>query len=600
MILAGAGSGKTKVLTYRAAHLIKDEGVNPSSVLLLTFTNKAAGEMLSRVQTLLETNYSSPTGGTFHSFSVRILRKFGLAVGVPISFSVFDENDQIETIKRAMQVLGVDQKAMRPASILNSISDAKNNLIGEKEYASYAKGSFQETVAKVYTVYQNLLRQYSGLDFDDLLLKTVKLLKEDENTLNRVRELFPYVLVDEYQDTNKAQYELTKLLAIKSHHLTVVGDASQAIYSWRGADYKNLQYLKRDFPEIITINLEQNYRSSQNILMAANEVIEKNKNHPILRLWTNNEQGEKIAIFQAESEIDEAQYILKEVKGNSRKGVQLSDYAVLYRTNAQSRVVEEAFLHDGIPYILFGGTRFYERKEVKDILSYLRILVNPEDEVSRKRAEKIGKGRVKKLEESRTGIDLQSNSISILDQVLRITGYLDLYDTNNEEDMARIENIKELRSVATEFSDLSEFLQQITLTEKESRSGNTRSSVDERDAVTLMTLHSAKGLEFRRIFMVGMEEGLFPHSRALLSTEEMEEERRLCYVGMTRAKDKLYLSYALRRLYFGQRNSNPPSRFLADVPEELIEVKNKIRQTRHISEQWGFDENGNWKWSPDD
>jgi DNA helicase-2/ATP-dependent DNA helicase PcrA len=602
IILAGAGSGKTKVLTHRAVHLIQDEGVLPASILLLTFTNKAAHEMLSRVRALLGSNSGIPTGGTFHSFSVRVLRKFGLAIGIPDSFSIFDENDQIDTVKRAMQILAIDPKSVKPSSVLYTISDAKSNLIGEKEYAGYAKGNFQQTVARVYVVYQSLLRQFSALDFDDLLLKTVKLFQDDKATLEYIREQFPFVLIDEYQDTNKAQYELTKLLAVSNQQLTVVGDASQAIYSWRGADYRNLEYLKRDFPGISTINLEQNYRSTQNILMAANNVIEKNKKHPILKLWTNKAEGEKVTTFQAESEVEEAQYIINEIKSKLSSGIQLSDYAILYRTNAQSRVVEEAFLHDGIPYVLFGGTRFYERKEVKDILSYLRLIINPSDDISRKRAEKNGKGRMKKLEEAVTEIDLNTNTIDILDLVLKITGYLDLYDLNNEEDAMRIENIKELRSVATEFPVLSEFLQQISLTERESKSRDIRSTERDREAVTLMTLHSAKGLEFKRVFMIGMEEGLFPHSRALLSAEEMEEERRLCYVGMTRAMDKLYLLCALRRLYFGQRNSNPASRFLADIPEELIETQNKFnrRKINHISEQWGFDENGNWKWSPDD
>ncbi|KKU28924.1 MAG: ATP-dependent DNA helicase PcrA [Candidatus Amesbacteria bacterium GW2011_GWA2_47_11b] len=566
LILAGAGSGKTRVLTRRVAYLI-EQGVPAESILLMTFTNKASEEMLRRI------SGTKPTGGTFHSFCARLLRK-----NYP-DFVIFDEADQLDTIKQAMVAVGVDPKAVKPASVLHTISQAKNELIGPAEYADYARGDFQKMVVRVYMAYQQLLKKYKAMDFDDLLIEAVKLLREQPE------EGWKYVLVDEYQDTNKAQYEITKLLTKKHRNLTVVGDAAQAIYSWRGADYRNLLLLKQDFPDLTTINLEQNYRSTQVILNAANKVISKNKNHPVLKLWTAKNGGAKIGVFEASSESDEAMYVISQLKGD------YSDYAVLYRTNAQSRVFEEAFLHAGIPYVLVGGTRFYERKEIKDVVCYLRLVMNPEDDVAKKRAEKLGKTRLAKLEPSGT------KTIEILDSVLKSTGYIELFNPDEEEDLARLENIKELRSVAMEFPKLPEFLENIALTEREANRRRSSGS-----AVTLMTLHAAKGLEFKNVFLVGMEEGLFPHSRALMDPEQMEEERRLAYVGMTRAMDKLYLTYARRRLYFGTRNNNPVSRFLADIPEELLETSSppSSRKAGLRRDKWGFDASGNWQWKPED
>jgi len=564
LILAGAGSGKTRVLTQRVAYLIS-QGVAPEEIILLTFTNKASEEMLRRI------TGTKPTGGTFHSFCARLLRKRNP------DFVIFDEADQLDTVKQAMAAVGVDAKTVKPASVLHTISQAKNELIGPQEYADYARGDFQKMVVRIYLVYQQLLKKYKALDFDDLLVEAVKLLREQPE------ERWKYILVDEYQDTNKAQYEITKLLSAKYRNLAVVGDFSQSIYAWRGADYRNMLLLKRDFPDLTTINLEQNYRSTQIILDAANKVISKNKNHPILKLWTAKNGGAKIDVYEAGSESDEATYVISQLKGD------YSNYAVLYRTNAQSRVFEEAFLHAGIPYVLVGGTRFYERKEIKDVVCYLRLIMNPEDDVARKRAEKTGKNRLAKLEASGT------KTIEILDSVLKSTGYIELFNPDEEEDLARLENIKELRSVAMEFPKLPEFLENIALTEREASRRRSSGS-----AVTLMTLHAAKGLEFKNVFMVGMEEGLFPHSRALMEPEQMEEERRLAYVGMTRAMDKLYLTYARRRLYFGSRNSNAVSRFLADIPEELLEVNQEIKRTKRLSTTWGFDETGNWQWKPED
>ncbi len=529
----------------------------------------------------------------------------GNNIGISERFVIFDEADQIDVVKQAMSILGIDPKSVRPASVLGAISEAKNNLIGAAEYAGFARGNFSRTVARVYATYQTLLRKYNALDFDDLLVMTVRLLQEMPEVLKILHNLYQYILVDEYQDTNKAQYEITKMMAFGHRRLTVVGDAAQAIYSWRGADYRNLHYLKRDFPDLKVIQLEQNYRSTQNILRAANNIISKNKNHPILKLWTEKAMGDLLTVYEAESELDEARFVVDSIRNMENSGEKYSDAAVLYRTNAQSRVLEEAMLHAGIPYKLVGGVRFYERKEIKDVLAYLKLLVNPEDEISRKRAEKIGKTKLHKFDLKFKDLDLRTDTLIILDDVLRETNYLDQYDPLNEEEAMRLENIKELRSVATEYPDLIDFLEQIALTEREGKNRLRQESSDALGAVTLMTLHAAKGLEFKTVFVVGMEEGLFPHSRVLMNSEELEEERRLCYVGITRAKDKLYLTYATRRLFFGQRSSNMVSRFLADIPEDLIESSRKKSSIikgfgRAVASDWGFDSNGNWRWKPEE
>lgn len=570
LILAGAGSGKTRALTYRAAWLIREKGVSPKNILLVTFTNKAADEMKGRLKKLI--GEIPPFTSTFHSFCARLLRKEGKNLGIPPNYSIYDEADQLETIKLAMTKIDLSTKEYKPASILNTISQAKNELISEMEYPQYAQGHFQEAVARVYLAYQKLLKDYQALDFDDLLFETVNLFQKEKPVLKKYQNHFQYVLIDEYQDTNQAQYTLTKLLANKWRNLCVVGDASQAIYGWRGANYRNLMNLKNDFPELTIINLERNYRSTQNILSAANEVIKKNTRHPILKLWTKNEAGEKVVIFEAGNELEEAQYIINTIVS---QGGDYSDYVVLYRTNAQSRVIEEAFLHAGLPYVLVGGIRFYERKEIKDCLAYLRLLANPKDMASYKRIQKLGKRRLKKFMDFAEEFDKKKHkskltTIKILDKVLKATDYLDLYNEKDEKDLARLENIKELHSVATEFPDLNQFLENVALVQQEYLPQHPVKN-QKKDAVTLMTAHAAKGTEFPIVFMVGMEEGLFPHSRSMMDREELEEERRLCYVGMTRAKKKLHLIYTRQRLYFGQRSTNPPSRFLADIPEDLIE-----------------------------
>jgi DNA helicase II / ATP-dependent DNA helicase PcrA len=579
IILAGAGSGKTRVLTYKVLYLILEKKIRPESILMITFTNKAASEMKERIekmftsQELIANSQKLPGGrpwvSTFHSMCAKILRVEGKHLGFSSRFTIYDSQDQLDAVKEAMRRLDISIRDFKPSSVLSTISGAKNELINASEYLNFARGHFQETVAKIYPLYQRVLKENDALDFDDLILYTIKLFQENEEILKKYQMRFEYVLVDEYQDTNRAQYILTKLLTGKWRNICVVGDFSQSIYSWRGADYRNLMRFKDDFPNTNTFSLSQNYRSTQKILDGASTVISKNKSHPVLKLWTENPEGEEIEIYEAESEQDEADYIIKSLLANQVRD--LRKIAVLYRTNAQSRVIEEAFLHHGIPYILIGGTRFYERKEIKDALSYLRVHSNPKDMVSYKRAEKLGKGRLKKFLEFQEQVKIKKEmtTIDILDGVMKATGYLMLYDENIEEDRMRLENIKELRSVAINFPDLTDFLENVALVEQEYNSEK-QTDGGKKNAITLMTLHAAKGLEFPIIFMIGMEEGLFPHSRSLMNRDELEEERRLCYVGMTRAKEKLHLTYAKRRLFFGQRTANTVSRFVMELPEHVI------------------------------
>lgn len=571
VILAGAGSGKTRCIVYKILYLIQ-RGIPAENILAVTFTNKAANEMKERIKKRAKTE--GVTVSTFHALCARILRREGRNIGISERFVIYDEQDQLDTIKEAMRKLDISTRDFKPGSILAAISQAKNELIVEHEYPAFAKGYFQQTVAQIYPVYQSILRENEALDFDDLLLKTVELFSKNANVLEKYQVRFRYILVDEYQDTNHAQYELTKMLAKKWQNVCIVGDFSQSIYSWRGADFRNLTKFKDAFTDAKTFSLSQNYRSSQNILTAATSVIKNNTTHPVLTLWTTNATGEPIAIYEARNEQDEVSYIL-----NQLSAVQYSDVAILYRTNAQSRVIEEVFLHHGIPYVLVGGTRFYERKEIKDVLAYLRLLENPKDMVSYRRIEKLGKARLTMFVAFQNifASNRFETTLAIMDAVLQATNYLSLYDENNEEDRARLENIKELRSVALSFPNLTEFLENVSLVEQEylpaspSQGGPDHPKEEgEKNSVTLMTLHAAKGLEFPLVFMVGLEEGLFPHSRSLMDKHELEEERRLCYVGMTRAKEKLFLTYAKRRLFFGQRSSNTVSRFIFELPEKVL------------------------------
>lgn len=583
LVLAGAGSGKTRVLTHRAAWFLKEQKINPAQILLLTFTNKAASEMKERIYNLIQEipSYS----GTFHSFCVKLLRIEGEKIGIPRDFVIYDEADRKDVIKDILVDMNLSADSYSPGAIAAAISDSKNNMLPPSDV--------NEKVFSIYAAYEKSLKEAGALDFDDLLLKAVELFDGEPMALSRWQQRLTHILVDEWQDTNKVQYRLTKLLTGKDGNLTAVGDASQSIYSWRGADFRNINYLRNDYTDITIINLEQNYRSTQNILNAANAIIQKNTTHPILSLWTNNAKGERIKLYKAQNGIEEAKYVVGKILELIKYGYNFRDFAVLYRTNAQSRVLEEVMLHAGVPYILIGGTRFYERSEIKDIISYIRLVANPRDLVSQKRALKIGKKRYDKFLEFREGIKglEKITTLELMEAVLQKTNYAQKYLRETEENLAKLENIKELRSVAAEFPRVQEFLEQVALVEAEQQAqGTLEYASSPQNKVTLMTLHSAKGLEFPVVFIVGMEEGLFPHSRSLWDSEQLEEERRLAYVGVTRAKELLYLTYADRRLYFGTHNVNPPSRFLIDIPEELLDSSENFQQKRV---EYNFDD-VNW------
>lgn len=587
IILAGAGSGKTRVLTYKVIYLI-EQGVDPLNILMVTFTNKAASEMKERMMKFFAgqniKTADLPTVSTFHALCAKILRIDGEQIGIPKNFLIYDSQDQKDAIKEAFNLLNISFKEYKPSSVLANISQAKNELISELEYPQYARGHFQEIVTRVYLIYQKLLKENAALDFDDLILKVVELFKKNPLILEKYQNKFKYILIDEYQDTNHAQYQLTKMLSRKWNNVCVVGDFSQSIYSFRGADFLNLSKFNDDFTNVKTFSLSQNYRSTQKILDAASSIISKNNSHPVLKLWTENKLGEDILVHESLNEQKEAEYIYEQIAKIRYQNPDLkySDFGVLYRTNAQSRTIEEVFIHNSIPYILIGGTRFYDRKEIKDVLAYLKIMANPKDKISLKRIEKLGKRRFEKFNAFRADFEKtnieKEQTIDILDNLIKQTEYLSFYDEKDEEDLARLENIKELRSVALTFPNINEFLENVSLVEQEYMPDNIKEESGKKNAINLMTLHAAKGLEFPVVFMVGMEEGLFPHSRSLMDKNELEEERRLCYVGMTRAKEKLFLTYSRKRLFFGQKTTNIVSRFILELPEQTLENSlNKIQ-----------------------
>jgi len=572
LILAGAGSGKTRVITHRVAYLIEEKNIDPERILCITFTNKAANEMKQRLGEILKKQSSRPFAGTFHSFCAQVLRRNGVVINVAPDYVIWDRTDQLAVVKKLLAEAAEDNYS--PAGILSVISQTKNEMITPLEYVDFAQGPFQEVVAQVYLGYQKTLKLTNGLDFDDLLSKTANLFRKSPSVLEKYQNQYRYLFIDEYQDTNKVQYLLTKLLAQKYGNLCVVGDAAQSIYSWRGADYRNVTRLEKDFPKITTINLERNYRSTQNILNVAYSVISHNKSHPILRLWTKQKSGDKVNLYEARNGEEEAKFVGREITILKSQGYSLSDIAILYRTNAQSRLIEKILLHYNIPYQLVGGFRFYERREIKDILAFLRFIFNRQDSVSEDRIKKIGKRIYRRVVNFAELVDEKKErpkTIDVLDGVLQRSGYLDKYSSQKEEDQSRLENIKEMRSVAMDFDNLSQFLENIALMEQEYfPNSNSFSGLENEDKITLMTLHSAKGTEFPIIFIVGMEEGLLPHSRSFFHSQEIEEERRLCYVGITRAKEKLFLTWASSRFLFGKKNYNSPSRFLADISEKLI------------------------------
>ncbi len=562
LVLAGAGSGKTRVLTYRAKYLIDELGVKPEKIILLTFTNKAAEEIKKRVGENSRLGFA----GTFHTFCARMLRVYGHRVGIPANFGIYDISDQEAAIKRAVKELELDPKTNRPGMFLHLISRYKNELISPVEFEILARDEFNQKLLSVWRAYDKILTAAKALDFDDLLLKTVELLQKPEMQ-EVIKSKYDYVLVDEYQDTNKAQFELTKLLAVNPDGLMVVGDAAQAIYSFRGADYRNLDLLQKEFPSLTTIKLPRNYRSTQKILDAAYGVIVNNTNHPVLKLEADNESGDDIMLMETLDEKEEAAYITGVIEKRIKNG---GDVAVLYRTNAQSRAIEEALIRRGVDYRLVGGTRFYDRAEIKDLLAYLRVVVNREDLVSWDRVEKSGGKRnravfetwLAKEVEGLTGLPPQE----LLSRLMEQTNYLGRFDEKDEEDAARVENIRELLAVASEFDQVVEFLENVALITSEEIADRKKGETK----VTLMTIHAAKGLEFDEVILAGLEEGLLPHSRSLMERADVEEERRLMYVAMTRARKKLHLTFTRYRLVYGGRSPSSPSRFLAEIPEYLL------------------------------
>ncbi|HRS22835.1 MAG TPA: UvrD-helicase domain-containing protein [Candidatus Woesebacteria bacterium] len=580
LLLAGAGSGKTRVLTYRVAYFIDQKIAEPSEILLLTFTNKAANEMKQRMLKLLTTTLSQRNqlpvvfAGTFHSFCYQVLRRDGFKIGIKNNFVIYDENDQEDLVRRALIDLNLDPKEFRPASVLSFIDRAKNNYQDPLEIITQSRGFWGKYAAVIYQQYQKRLTEFGALDFNDLLFKTIDLFTKEPDVLEKYQDKFKYIFIDEYQDTNQVQYLLTKLMAEKYQQITVVGDASQAIYGWRGADYRNLTSFTRDFKDTKIINLEQNYRSTQIILEAANGVISKNSSHPVLKLFTLKQSNNLIKVYKTENEIDEAKLVAQRISFyHGQLGVPYKEIAVLYRMNAQSRVLEEIFLRAGLPYVLLGGVRFYERAEIKDILSLVRYLIDREDKIAETRCLKaLGKNRFQLFFESIDHFDYQSlTSLEILEKLITFSGYLSRFDPQDEDDQKRIENINELKSVAASFSSISDFLANVTLVEQEYSEQEKLKRRENREGVRLMTLHGSKGLEFTVVFLVGFEEGILPHSRSLVDEAEIEEERRLCYVGITRAKDFLEITYTKKRLYFGKNSLNEPSRFLSDIPQRLRE-----------------------------
>ena len=632
LILAGAGSGKTKVLTVRIAHLLA-QGVNPYEILAITFTNKAAKEMKSRVEGLVGDVANRIWLSTFHSFCAKFLRfEIDSFLGYNSNFTIYDTSDSQAVIKAALKALNLDDKYYPVGAMIAAISDAKNQLLFASDFRKQARDFYQQKVADVYEYYERELRKNNALDFDDLLLVAVKLLQSNTAVLDKYSHRFRYVMIDEYQDTNHAQYLLAKLLASHWKNIAVVGDADQSIYAWRGADIQNILDFEKDYPNCRSIKLEQNYRSTKIILDAANAVIDNNEGRPEKNLWTDKTEGAKIQHFTAQSEHEEAAFIGDTIaKKHDIHDVPYGDMAILYRTNAQSRVLEEALIKRALPYTMVGGTKFYDRKEIKDVLAYLRVLYNPFDDLSLLRIinvpkRSIGattvaklqdyarekgtslfmtltqlhlidsiKGKTKeKLEEFGILIftlvsEMEDKTVlDILESILDRTGYLaQLEESTDPQDQARAENIGELLSVAKDFQDtnpsgtVEDFLEQVALV-------NDVDSFEQEEAkVTLMTLHAAKGLEFPIVFLCGLEEGLFPHSRTLMNPEEIEEERRLAYVGITRAEKELYISNATTRTVFGRTSSYLPSRFIDEIPEELVDglrAKRKVPDDikRHV------------------
>ena len=605
LILAGAGSGKTTVLINRIAYLIGAKNVFPSQILAITFTNKAASELKTRLETMLGSEGEMVWASTFHSLCVRILRRDIEKIGYPSSFNIFDRADQLTVVKECLKEMGIDDKTYPPKSVLSTIGRAKDELLTPEDMAKKITGDFRlEKVAQIYALYQKKLHKYGSLDFDDIIMLTVKLFSEQPDVLKYYQSRFQYIMVDEYQDTNHAQYSLVSMLAGGHGNLCVVGDDDQSIYKFRGADIGNILSFEKQYTNSKVIKLEENYRSTQNILDAANNVIKNNMGRKGKELWTSKGKGEKIKLIRAQNEHDEGQKIAERISELTYNGYSYNDFAILYRTNAQSRVIENMLLRNAIPYRVLGGLRFFDRKEIKDILAYMKLINNPSDNISLKRIinepkRGIGKKSVDDAEllsaqqntsmfqvcEESTGklrafadminqIKAKDLSISkMVEEILDKTGYLEvLVNENTVEATTRIENIKELVTDAMEYekseegeTTLAGYLEKISLVADVDNYDETQ------DVVVMMTLHSAKGLEFPVVFIAGMEDGIFPGYQSIIAGDELEEERRLCYVGITRAKQILHISHAFSRNLFGSTSYNQPSRFLAEIPSDLID-----------------------------
>ena len=612
LVLAGPGSGKTRVITHRIAYLVRVCGVAPHRIMAVTFTNKAAREMKSRLEQLVSQACDALTVGTFHAICARILRIDGKAIGIDSRFIIYDDADQMNLMKRCLQELNIDHKEYSPRVVLSSISAAKSRLVGPERYSGQASSYFEEIVLRAYQLYQGLLAQNRAVDFDDLLMKTVQLFEGHPQVLDRYRSRYLHILVDEFQDTNVAQYALIRQLAGKDHDICVVGDPDQSIYSWRSADSGNILNFGKDYPQAKEVLLEQNYRSTKTILEVAQEVISVNEQRKPKSLWTENDTGSKVSVFDSYNEEEEAQSVAREIERVVRQeNLSFRDCAVMYRVNAQSRALEDTFVRCGVPYKLVGGTRFYQRREVKDVISYLRVIQNPSDDVSMARIINIpGRGIGQRtlsqlysmagsrqdslytvLKEVVRGGFLSSRITStlvgfitmidkfieerqtmglvkLLDEILSCTAYKEYLNRVGDGD-ERWENVMELRSVATEYDSNNSIGSLVAFLEKVGLVADADGLNESTGAVTLVTLHQAKGLEFPVVFIVGLEEGILPHSRSLDDPGEMEEERRLCYVGITRAKERLYLLRTHRRTIFGKGSSNRASRFLRDISPRL-------------------------------
>ncbi|GMC08275.1 DNA helicase PcrA [Enterococcus thailandicus] len=637
LLMAGAGSGKTRVLTHRIAYLIEEKEVNPWNILAITFTNKAAKEMKERVNAILEFGGEDVWVSTFHSMCVRILRRDVDFIGYNRNFTIIDSSEQLTLMKRILKELNIDPKKYDPRGILGTVSQAKNNLQMPEDFEKMQGSYYEEIAAKCYKAYQKELQYNQCMDFDDLIMNTIRLFNEHPDSLTYYQNKFQYIHVDEYQDTNHAQYTLVNLLAGRFRNLCVVGDADQSIYGWRGADMQNILDFEKDYPDASVILLEQNYRSTKTILDAANQVIENNTNRKPKNLWTENQEGAKITYYRGDNERDETRFVIEKMQHEMREnGRDYGDFAVLYRTNAQSRVMEETLLKANIPYKMVGGHKFYDRKEIKDILAYLNVIANPQDSISFERVVNspkrgIGPGSVDKLRqfasihewallEAAQNVDLANISGkagrqlaefgAMIDEVTQMVPYLSVTDLTKEvlersgyqedlkiqntlEAQARLENLEEFLSVTQEFDKQFEKQNEETADAPEEKLtvflndlalvSDIDNLEEETTQVTLMTLHAAKGLEFPVVFLIGLEEGVFPLSRALMEESELEEERRLAYVGITRAEEVLYLTNAFSRTLYGRTQYNRPSRFIDEIDQDLLEIQGMRPTPKKIS-----------------